>query len=333
MLILDACKPQFPIIFCNAAFERISGYRAAELTGKTVKLLNGPETDRRAVEHLEEMPAQGWDVTETLVHYRKDGASFRDRVVATCIRDQQGKTTHVVCVFSEANDHRIAEEERKRLNAERQAEALRSDVDALNARLYHAMTETHHRVKNSLQVLLAMLDMQVMANREMAPIAEIVRMEMHIHTLAGIHDILTRQAKVDRQALDLSATEVLESLLPLMQQTSRTRRLTFHLEEIRLPTQQATSLAFVANELVGNALKFGRSEATLRLHIDAKGKRVILSVCDDGPGFPADFDPKLHARTGLELVEHLTYWDLRGSTRYETLPGGGACAAVTLPIP
>ena len=58
-----------------------------------------------------------------------------------------------------------------------------------------------------------------------------------------------------------------------------------------------------------------------------------MQVTDDGPGFPPDFDPVLSAHMGLELVERLSRWDLKGQIRYENRPGGGAQVTLTIPSP
>ncbi|MGC4043111.1 MAG: ATP-binding protein [Armatimonas sp.] len=77
--------------------------------------------------------------------------------------------------------------------------------------------------------------------------------------------------------------------------------------------------------------------APVRFWCDSKrtaGNRpgAHLEVCDDGPGFPAAFDPRRSSNTGLELIESLGVWDLGGEIRYENQEEGGARVVVTFPL-
>ena len=57
-----------------------------------------------------------------------------------------------------------------------------------------------------------------------------------------------------------------------------------------------------------------------------------LSVSDQGPGFPTDFDAQRSVNTGLELVDSLARWDLAGQIDFENSREGGACVRVTIPL-
>jgi len=90
------------------------------------------------------------------------------------------------------------------------------------------------------------------------------------------------------------------------------------------------SLAVLVNELVTNAIKHGGRRVEMKLYV--KGDVVMLEVCDDGTGFPPDFDPATSANLGLNLIERMSRWDLQGETRYLNRSEGG-CVHVTFPLP
>ncbi len=205
-----------------------------------------------------------------------------------------------------------------------------NEIEALNARLRRAMTETHHRVKNNLQLMVALIEMQRMSSTDTVPVITLLRLEQNIQALGVIHDLLTTEAKEDGDAAFLSAKHVLERFLPILQETLGARRLTAEIEEISLPGKQATMLAIIANELVSNAVKHGRGEIELRLR--AAESHAVLEVSDAGPGFAAGFDPATAANTGLELIESITRYDLRGETFYENRQEGGARIVIVFPI-
>jgi len=228
-------------------------------------------------------------------------------------------------LFAEAQEE-IAE--RKRV--ERILVLHRQEIESLNARLQRAMTETHHRVKNNLQVITAMVDMQLMRDEDVISIAEMKRLGTHVSTLAAVHDLLTHQSKQDGNAEHVSAAEVLEKLLPKLGQTAGAHTIDFELDDVDLSVRQGTSLALVTNELVSNAIKHGNSKVTVTFKVTETDAR--LRVSDDGRGFPPGFNPSLAANTGLELVENLSRWDLAGSASYVNNPEGGACVEVTIPL-
>jgi two-component sensor histidine kinase len=215
----------------------------------------------------------------------------------------------------------------------RAEEALRhnqSHVEQLNRRLQRAMTETHHRVKNNLQIIAAMVDMRMMDDQPMIPTEEIKRLGAQVRTLAAVHDILTHEAKGDGQAHDVSAQAVLDKLLPMLQEAACGRPIHALINDVRLTARQGTSLALVVNELVSNAIKYGQGDVTVSFDVDSAN--AVLTVCDDGPGFPPGFAPERSANTGLELVQNLSRWDLQASAEFRNRPEGGAEVVVTIPL-
>jgi PAS domain S-box-containing protein len=205
-----------------------------------------------------------------------------------------------------------------------------AEINELNERLKRSMTETHHRVKNNLQIIAAMIDMQVLEGEQTLPVTEFVRLSRQVRTLAMVHDLLTTQAKADKEAHSISASELLTKLFPLLQTTSGGRRIRVQLAEAQISARQGTSLALITNELISNALKHGIGdvEVTFQVHENS----AILEVCDDGPGFPPGFDVAKTETTGLGLVANLSRWDLGGYVQFQNRPQGGAKVAIHIPI-
>ena len=204
-------------------------------------------------------------------------------------------------------------------------------VQSLNRRLQRAMTETHHRVKNNLQLMSALIDMQRGDHRDMVPVSEFVRLSANVRALGVIHDILTQEAKAGSEHETLSAKAVLDKLLGMLQQAGGHHILRYSIDEVRLFGRQATSLALITNELVSNAQKHGKGTTDVSLRID-EGVATLM-VEDDGPGFPEGFDPVVSSNTGLDLVENMARWDLRGTTTYDCRPGGGGRVQVRFATP
>ena len=206
-----------------------------------------------------------------------------------------------------------------------------AEIEALNVRLQRSMRETHHRVKNNLQVITALVNMQQMQYEDQVPTAELQRLTQHIRALASIHDLLTHQAQTDAEVSDISVQDVMEKLMPTVQGMVAGRQITFDVEDIRLPVRQSTTFAVLVNELVSNALKHGAGE--IHVGFCVEGSSAFLQVEDEGPGFPPNFNPAQAANTGLDLISSLSRMDMRGSVRYENREAGGARVVVEFPVP
>jgi len=212
-------------------------------------------------------------------------------------------------------------------------EALRQkqgEIESLNKRLQQSVRETHHRVKNHLQVLSSQVDMQLLEGTDTLPAHEFRQLGKQMRTLALIHDLLAQGEDDEAVAQSVSAKTLLERLLGLIQQTIGTRRLCYEIADARLSGVQGTGLARVVSELVSNAIK--HSTGPINVTFSVQRGVGCLSVCDEGPGFPEGFDPTKHTHIGIDLVQSISKRDLAGHVRYENRPGDGAQIILTFPI-
>ncbi len=204
-----------------------------------------------------------------------------------------------------------------------------AEIQELNEQLRRAMRETHHRVKNNLQVIAGILDLRIMDGEETVPTDELRRVALHARTLAAVHDLLTQEVSQDEDTHYVSCRAVLSKLIELMRQTGSGRTFCTHLEDARVTARQGTSLALVVSEVIANAVKHGSGRVEVRLTVE--NGLATVEVCDNGAGFPEGFDVSRSANTGLELVEQVTRWDLSGRVWYQNRPEGGACVRLQMP--
>ncbi|XKH00839.1 EAL domain-containing protein [Marinobacter nauticus] len=96
LIMVDAQKPDMPIVFANPAFSRITGYPTHEILGQNCRFLQGKDTDPKAVRQIRE-GLQGTDrVDVSLINYRKDGTPFWNRVTISPVLDADGSCTHFI---------------------------------------------------------------------------------------------------------------------------------------------------------------------------------------------------------------------------------------------
>ena len=122
--ITDPNLPDDPLVFVNPAFERTTGYSAAESVGRNCRFLQGPDTDRAAVAEVRRLLQAQEHGTVTLLNYRKDGTAFWNELSLSPVRDDSGRLTHFVGIQADVTARVLAEQEREiHLAAEQRARA------------------------------------------------------------------------------------------------------------------------------------------------------------------------------------------------------------------
>ncbi len=94
MCLTDPHKDDNPIIFCNQAFEQLTGYGQNEIIGRNCRFLQGPETDPAAVVEIRRQLLRQEDVHLELMNYRKDGSSFWNALFISPVADTTGRLVY-----------------------------------------------------------------------------------------------------------------------------------------------------------------------------------------------------------------------------------------------
>jgi PAS domain S-box-containing protein len=195
------------------------------------------------------------------------------------------------------------------------------------------LQEVHHRVKNNLQVISSMLNLQRRFVADPGLLQVLEESQNRIATMSFIHESLYR-------ATDFSSigfSEYLQRLAGNLM-TSYARRdcrieLKTDLAPVFLKLDQAIPCGLIVNELLSNAMKYaflGRSEGVVTLRVASSGGRVDIEVRDDGVGLPAGFDAKSSDSLGMYLVQALTE-QLDGELKIGEGPGSSFLVSFTPP--
>ena len=189
--------------------------------------------------------------------------------------------------------------------------------------------EIHHRVKNNLQTVAALLRLQ--ARRMAVPEARAALEESvrRVSSIAVVHETLsgTLDETVDFDAIaDSVSTMVLDVT------GGRNVRLLRNGSFGVLAAEVATPLAMVLTELLQNAVEHGVADLpgrTVEISVE-RGEAGLLRmhVTDNGRGLPEGFDVDASDRLGLQIVRTLVETELGGQLRLAPAPGGGTAATV-----
>ncbi len=126
IVIVDAQQPDLPLVYVNPAFERLSGYMAAEIIGRNCRFLQGEDRGQDARHEIRAALIQGQSVTTVLRNYRKDGTMFHNELSLSAIRDVAGTITHFIGFQMD-----VTEETRKQRRLEESEEHYLSVAAAL----------------------------------------------------------------------------------------------------------------------------------------------------------------------------------------------------------
>ena len=192
--------------------------------------------------------------------------------------------------------------------------------------------EVHHRVKNNLQTIAALLRMQARRAGDNSTQQALHEAIARILSVAVIHEFLSLD-----ESQSINIKDVCQRIVGQARQViTPGTHVDFTIEgpSIYLPSQQATACALVINELVQNALEHGYSggkHGQVQIELTDGGDRVQLEICDDGTPLPDSFDLGSSPSLGLQIVRSLVQGDLHGEVRLENHAERGVVATVAFP--
>ncbi|MGQ0620229.1 MAG: sensor histidine kinase [Panacagrimonas sp.] len=282
------------IVEANERMATLFGYTRETLTGKSIEDLvpqrvRGEHHRHRAA--FEKAPStRVMSRDRTLQGQRADGTEFPIEVALAPMSTAEG--SRVIAIVKDVSEARKAEQ------------AIR---DALKEKDL-LLGEIHHRVKNNLQIVHSLLDMQANLTADARAASALRDSQNRIQSMALIHQTLY-------QSHDFARVEFGRFLDTLMShlQASYGRRdlsLTSRSETVRIAIDRAIPCGLIVNELVTNALKHAFPEnrsgsivVEMRLLNDVD---VEVAVSDDGVGIPAALDFESLSSLGMQLVQVLT---------------------------
>ena len=264
LVIADARDPDYPIVFVNPAFTRMTGYEAAEVLGRNCRFLQGPRTDEDDRDVIRAALSRCEDVNLDIINYRKDGSSFVNNLMIVPLRDQDDdQVTHFLGVQNVIDGDDTARQE-----AHRAARRL---------------SELQHRVKNHLTMVLSMIRMEADRRPGSAGFAEVI--ERRVAALALLYDDFVTGG--DDHAVDAGAylSRVAASVHGADGRPGV--RLNLDVDTLMVPQRLAGTLGLILSEVLTNAFQHGfaaEDNGEVSVTLAARDGQAALSVRDDGCG-------------------------------------------------
>ena len=291
-------------ISVNTAFCNMSGYSEKELLTKTVFDMKAKNQPHESFYDSKEKSV-GLPIRVNLK--RKDGTEYLTEIIGDVISVDNKQL--VIGTIRDITDRVKAENQIAALNQNLEAtvkdrtEELKRTIELKDLLL----KEVTHRVKNNLQVICSILNLQKRKVKSEESIVLLVDTVNRIHAMSLIHESLYKSKEIG----EVEFSEYLNSLLKHISSTFDTSEIeiTTDIDDVVLSMDVASCCGMIMMELLTNCLKYAfpvkqNSKISIRLAIDSK-KQCMMSVQDNGVGYP-DTDLLKNDSVGMQLILSLS---------------------------
>jgi two-component sensor histidine kinase len=195
--------------------------------------------------------------------------------------------------------------------------------------------EIHHRVKNNLQTVAALLRLQARRTNNAEGREALLESVRRVSSIALVHDALSMS--VDEE---VNLDEVIDRILPIMNDVASVDA-PIKISRVGalgvLDADRATALIMVITELVQNAIEHAfdpvARQGSVEIRAERSARWLDVVIHDDGRGLPAGFSLEKSDRLGLQIVRTLVTGELDGSLGiHDDAAGGGTHAVLRVPI-
>ncbi len=284
------------IRYLNQRALELSGYLAGELVdGAATGLVVPP--DRAAVDHhlRAHLEGRGAPFQFECQLLTRDGAAVPVEISSSVTRWHGERSA--LAIIRDMSGHKLQQQ--------RLEQSLREKELLL--------TEVHHRVKNNLQIVSGLLELQTDAFTDPAHRQRLSDLQRRVQSMALVHEMLYRAADLSR----VDAPEFLAALVNHLHDAFVTPTaqvaVALELAPLSLAVDTAIPCGLLVSELVANAFKHAfppawrrrRTPAALVVGLTRRDATLVLTVRDNGVGLPAAVEPSSSPSLGLQLVDSL----------------------------
>jgi two-component sensor histidine kinase len=178
-------------------------------------------------------------------------------------------------------------------------EKQRTELEVLNR-------EIHHRVKNNLQVISSLLDLQSEATNDSKTAEKFQEGSQRVQSMAYIHQNLYQGENIDSIDIQQYISMLTDNLMQSYNADAGKITLTADVEAIKLHSDTVIPLGMIINELVSNALKYAfknKQQGQIQVVLKRINEKLLLQVKDDGIGIPDSIDVSTGSSFGYKIIK------------------------------
>lgn len=329
MVVTDPSLPDNPIVFCNVAFQTLTGYEREEIIGRNCRFLQGPDTDSTTIDRVRAAIKDGRDVDVDLLNYRKDGTTFWNALYLSPVRDTDG-----VLRFFFASQMDVTERVEAQKAISQQKELVEREVERRTADLRAALDaktillhEVDHRVKNNLTMIGSLLRLQVRSIDDPIMTTKLDSMLERVDALAVVHRQLYQSSDISSFDIGSFAENLTRDVVGASGRTDIA--ISIDSQPLFIDAANASALGLILNEILTNSIKHAYADgrpgilSVLVTNVDDRG---VIRLCDDGPGISSTQRTK---SIGTSLITRLARQARAEAVWTSNSPG--TCVTITFP--
>lgn len=258
------------------------------------------------------------DFAQFMTQFLADSTATGHHVIAAQVNDS---TRHYLIAAQKYHQDSLAVSVGIDITARKLAEA---QIQASLREKEVLLQEIHHRVKNNLQVISSLLDLQSQQIEDSVMLEVFRESQNRVKSMALVHEKLYQSKNFAKINFPEYTESLVNYLFKAYELHSGNVILELDIDEVALNIDTAIPCGLIINELVSNALKYAfpdnrSGKVTISLHSEPY-QHFTLTIKDDGVGLPMDWDFQTVRSLGLQLVKVLTK-QLKGTIEITRSPG------------
>lgn len=292
------------------------GFLVEEIVGRTLFSLVHSDDRKRVMEEFTSQINERarFDSTFRVPDKFEIIHDFEER--SNLILDEYGNPVAIEGLMWDITDRKNAEDEIRRSLKEKEV----------------LLKEIHHRVKNNLQVVWGLIDLQIQSIRDPVMINTLRDSQNRVRTMSLIHETLYRSDDLSHIRISQYLHNLMDTLFSAYSISPDRIQVKLNIDDILLDVESAIPCGLIVNELMSNTFKHAfpndrAGEITIGFHL--ADSVYTLSFSDNGVGIPAGFDYTQTESLGLKLVNLLSTDQLDGTIQLRL--DGGTTFIITFP--
>jgi PAS domain S-box-containing protein len=344
IIITDWLQPDNPIIFCNKAFEDMTGYVQKEILGKNCRFLQGKDREQKARYILEDALKKGEACNVELANYQKDGTIFWNELYIAPIKDNSGQITHYIGIQNDISQRKKREITlRLELEKSQKIQILKDEFISIAS---HELKTPITSLKATLQLMNRFIENVPSIDNKLIKLAK--NGERHAAKLTHLVDDLLDSTKAEHGELALNKTNfVLADVIDgccnhiFLEGRYKIRYEGDHSVEVCADEHKIDQVMI---NFVNNAVKYAPASEEIIIAVQPLDNSIKVSVTDHGSGIPPEDKPHIFKRyyrannesriSGLGLGLYISSEIIRkhgGEIGVDSAPDKGSTFWFTLP--
>jgi len=279
------------IKWVNRAWSDLTGYQQEEVLGENPRILKSGVQDESYYEELWDTILSGKVWAGELINKKKDGTLYHELQTITPLMDADGEISHLIGIKQDITKQKKTEKELRELVREK---------DVL-------LSEVHHRVKNNMAMLSAIMYLELIQT-ENEDVSDNIQKNIHrIDTIASVHELVYASEKWSKVNLEKIALQLVESA-GQDDESDCNVRITVNSGAAFINVNQALPASMIINEMFRGMYKAACREerkSILNIEVLESGGKVQISISKKGTNGQSGI-PEMIGVPGMQLIDTLT---------------------------